>query len=112
MASNIDKKVFYADQLLSSQAGTVSDILNNVPSVTTDTDGKPSLRGNENVMVLIDGKPSGLAGTNLSQLPASSIQAIEVITIHRQNTTPTARQASSILFWKKIPSSVLADKRQ
>lgn len=80
MASNIDKKVFYADQLLSSQAGTVSDILNNVPSVTTDTDGKPSLRGNENVMVLIDGKPSGLAGTNLSQLPASSIQAIEVIT--------------------------------
>lgn len=80
MASSVDKKVFYAEQLLTAQGGTITDVLNNVPSVTIDNDGKPSLRGSENVTVLIDGKPSGLAGTNLSQIPASNIKAIEVIT--------------------------------
>jgi outer membrane receptor protein involved in Fe transport len=80
MASNIDKKVFLADQLMTSQAGTASDVLSNVPSVTTDADGKASLRGSENVTILIDGRPSGLAGTNLSQLPANIIHSIEVIT--------------------------------
>ncbi len=80
MASTIDKKVYRTDQLMSTVSGTATEVLNNVPSVSVDTDGKPSLRGQENVTILIDGRPSGLTGSNLSNLPASNIVAIEVIT--------------------------------
>ncbi|MBK7886932.1 MAG: TonB-dependent receptor plug domain-containing protein [Bacteroidetes bacterium] len=64
--------------------GSVSEVLQNIPSVNVDIDGKISLRGSEQVTILIDGKPSGLTGDNrgaiLQQLPASSIDQIEVVT--------------------------------
>jgi len=80
----IDKKTFNVDQSLVSQGGSATDLLNNVPSVQVDVDGNLSLRGSSSVRVLINGKPSALAGSNLSDIlqsiPASSIENIEVIT--------------------------------
>ena len=71
------------------KGGTVSDVLDNVPSVTVDPDGTIALRGNENVRILIDGKPSGLAGINIADalklLPADAVEKVEVI------TNPSAR---------------------
>jgi outer membrane receptor protein involved in Fe transport len=71
------------------KGGTVSDVLDNVPSVTVDAEGTVALRGNENVKILIDGKPSGLAGINIADalklLPADAVEKVEVI------TNPSAR---------------------
>lgn len=85
----LDKKVYNIGSDLTTAGGTVSDALNNVPSVAVDVDGAISLRGNENVRILINGKPSALAGfgsTNIfNQLPAEAIERVEVI------TSPSAR---------------------
>ncbi|MDX1542398.1 MAG: TonB-dependent receptor [Christiangramia sp.] len=85
----LDKKIYNIGKDLTTAGGTVSDALNNVPSVTVDIDGGISLRGNENVRILINGKPSAMAGfgdTNvLNQLPADAIERVEVI------TSPSAR---------------------
>lgn len=85
----LDKKIYNIGKDLTTAGGTVSDALNNVPSVSVDIDGAISLRGNENVRILINGKPSALAGFGdsniLSQLPAEAIERVEVI------TSPSAR---------------------
>jgi hypothetical protein len=85
----LDKKIYNIGKDLTTAGGTVSDALNNIPSVAVDVDGAISLRGNGNVRILINGKPSALAGfgdTNvLSQLPAEAIERVEVI------TSPSAR---------------------
>ncbi|APY00395.1 outer membrane beta-barrel family protein [Lacinutrix venerupis] len=85
----LDKKVYNIGKDLTTAGGTVSDALNNVPSVTVDVEGAISLRGNENVRILINGKPSAMAGFGdsniLSQLPAEAIERVEVI------TSPSAR---------------------
>ena len=81
---SLDRKIINADQLPIAQGGSAIDILQNVPSVTVDVDGTLSLRGSGNVIVLIDGKPSGLTGLDrqavLDQIPASNIERVEVIT--------------------------------
>lgn len=82
----IDKKVVNVGQDLLAAGATAVEILANVPSVQTDATGNISLRGNRNVTVLVDGKPSPLPNDELlQQLPASSIDKIEVI------TTPSAK---------------------
>ena len=85
----LDKKVFNVGQDLVNQGGTASDILDNVPSVTVDIEGTVSLRGNENVRILVDGKPSSLVGIGntdgLKQIPSNMIDRVEVI------TNPSAR---------------------
>lgn len=85
----LDKKIYNIGKDLTTAGGTVSDALNNVPSVAVDIDGAISLRGNENVKILINGKPSAIAGFGdsnlLSQLPAEAIERVEVI------TSPSAR---------------------
>ncbi len=82
--NSIDKKVYDVDQNITNTGGTATDILQNIPSVTVDVDGKVSLRGSENVTILIDGKPSGITGEDrsaaLQQIPASMIERIEIIT--------------------------------
>jgi outer membrane receptor protein involved in Fe transport len=84
MQLGIDKKVFSVDQSLVSEGGSASDLLQNVPSVQTDIEGNVSLRGSAGVKVLIDGKPSLIAGGNVAQIlqsiPASSIESVELIT--------------------------------
>lgn len=85
----LDKKVFNVEKNITSTGGTVTDALQNIPSVSVDVDGNVSMRGSGNVTILIDGKPSGLTGANraaaLSQLPASTVEKIEII------TNPSAR---------------------
>lgn len=84
MQLGIDKKVFSVDQSLVSEGGSATDLLQNVPSVQTDIEGNVSLRGSSGVRVLIDGKPSLIAGGNVAQIlqsiPASSIESVELIT--------------------------------
>ena len=87
--NSLDKKIYNVERDLVSTGGTASDVLRNVPSVNVDIDGKISLRGSENLTILIDGKPSSLGGGDkaslLQQLPAGSIDQIEII------TNPSAR---------------------
>ena len=84
MKFEIDKKVFNVDQAIAATGGSASDILQNIPSVEVDTEGTVSLRGSESVTVWINGKAQGLTADNqgdiLEQMPAESIERIEVIT--------------------------------
>ena len=83
----LDKKVFNVGNDLMVKGGTVSDVLSNIPSVSVDVEGNVSLRGNDNVKILIDGKPSN--AINISEalriIPADAIDKVEVI------TNPSAR---------------------
>ena len=85
----LDKRVYNVAKNNLIRGGTVSDVLENVPSVSVDIDGNIELRGNNNVRILVDGKPSGLIGLGgidaLTRLPAESIEKVEVI------TSPSAR---------------------
>ena len=85
----LDKKIYNVGKDLTVRGGSVSDVLDNVPSVSVDIEGNVALRGNENVRILINGKPSGLVGLNstdaLRQLPADAIEKVEII------TSPSAR---------------------
>ncbi|HEY2660203.1 MAG TPA: TonB-dependent receptor [Caulobacteraceae bacterium] len=81
----IDRKVYTISKDLLSTSGTAADILNNVPSVEVDADGNVSLRGDANVTILIDGKPSAqfsgaTKGLSLQQFPADDIDRVEVLT--------------------------------
>jgi outer membrane receptor protein involved in Fe transport len=84
----LDKKIYNVGSDLTVKGGSVTDVLDNVPSVTVDVEGNISLRGNESVRILINGKPSALSGLSteaLQQLPAEAIEKVEVI------TNPSAR---------------------
>lgn len=89
MNTSIDRKVYNVEQDIMNKTGTASDILRNIPSIEVDIDGVVSLRGSADVMILINGKPTPLMGRSraevLQQLPAGSIERIEVI------TNPSAR---------------------
>ncbi|MDN5283999.1 MAG: TonB-dependent receptor [Mucilaginibacter sp.] len=78
-----DKKVFSVNQSLVSEGGSASDLLQNVPTLQVDVNGNVSLRGSTGVKVLVDGKPSLIAGGDVTQvlqaIPASSIDKIEII---------------------------------
>lgn len=81
MEYKIDRKVVYAGSNITAAGGTAVDVLENTPSIQTDIDGNVTLRGSSNFTVLIDNKPSVLEGSDaLQQLPASSIERIEIIT--------------------------------
>lgn len=81
MTYKIDKKIINVSQQHTSASGTAVEILENIPSVTVDIDGNVSLRGSTSFTVLINNKPTVLdASDALSQIPASSIENIEVIT--------------------------------
>lgn len=85
----LDKRVYNVGRDITVRGGSVSDVMDNIPSVSVDVEGNISLRGNDNVRILINGKPSGLVGLSgpdaLRQLPAESIEKVEVI------TSPSAR---------------------
>ncbi len=83
MKLEVDRKTFTADQMIAAAGGSASDLLESIPSVEVSTEGEVSLRGNTSVEVWINGKASGLTSDNrgeiLQQIPAESIERIEVI---------------------------------
>jgi outer membrane receptor protein involved in Fe transport len=85
----LDKKIYNIGKDLTVRGGSVSDVLDNVPSVSVDVEGNVALRGNSSVRILIDGRPSALVGFNgaeaLRQIPSEAIERVEVI------TSPSAR---------------------
>ena len=83
----LDKKVYNVGQDMMVKGGTVSDVLDNIPSVSVDVEGNVSLRGSDNIRILIDGRPSYAVNIAeaLKQLPADAIDKVEVI------TNPSAR---------------------
>lgn len=89
MQLELDKRIFNVSANLQNVAANASEILDNLPSVAVDVEGNVSLRGNSNVRILVNGKPSGLVGISspdaLRQLQGDLIERIEVI------TNPSAR---------------------
>ena len=89
MELKLDKRVFNIEKDLANTGANAAEILDNIPSVQVDVEGNISLRGSENVRVLIDGKPSTLTGGStadvLRQFQGSMIEKVEVI------TNPSAR---------------------
>ena len=89
----LDKRVYNVGKDITVRGGSVADVMDNIPSVSVDVEGNISLRGNDNVRILINGKPSGLVGLSgpaaLRQLPAESIEKVEVV------TSPSARYEAS-----------------
>ncbi len=82
--NSIDRKVYNVGMDIQGLTGSAADLLQNIPSVQVDVDGNVSLRGDANVQILLDGRPTALMGANradaLSQMPADSIERVEVIT--------------------------------
>ena len=88
--NKIDRKVFNVGEDLMSSSGSASDLMQNIPSVQMDVEGNISMRGSENVQILINGRTSSLLkgasrAAVLQQIPANTIERIEVI------TNPSAR---------------------
>ncbi len=73
----------YSAKTLAPGAANASELLENVPSVQVDDDGKVSLRGNENVVIQVNGRPTPMRGpqlaTYLKTLSASVIDRVEVV---------------------------------
>ncbi len=82
--NNLDKKVINVEKDLTNVGGSALDVMQNLPSVTVDADGNVALRGSTNIRLLIDGKPTNMEGLSnydiLTQIPASQIEQIELIT--------------------------------
>ena len=105
MRFDIDKKVFNVDQNIAAAGGSASEVLENIPSVQVDNDGNISLRNNSNVEIWINGKPSGLDSENraqiLEQMPAGTIESIEVITNPSAKYSPEGTAGIINLVMKK-----------
>ncbi|MBS0374449.1 MAG: TonB-dependent receptor [Proteobacteria bacterium] len=81
----VDRKVYSVATDVQATFGAVGDLLGVIPSIDVDADGVVSLRGDSNVLILVDGKPSPLfsgpsAADNLQSIPAKDIERIEVLT--------------------------------
>ncbi|MDA9865895.1 TonB-dependent receptor [Flavobacteriaceae bacterium] len=104
----LDKTVYNIGKDLTLKGSSVSDVLDNLPSVEVDIEGNVSLRGNESVRILINGKPSGLVGISsneaLKQFPSESVEKVEVITSPsaRYNAEGTAGIINIILRRSKL----------
>jgi outer membrane receptor protein involved in Fe transport len=83
-SNSIDRKVYNVEKDILAQSSNATEILRNIPSVAVDVEGQVSLRGSSNITFFINGRPSTLLRMNsivaLQQIPANTIERIEVIT--------------------------------
>ncbi len=84
MTMSLDKRIFNVGANLTTVGGTALDVMQNVPSIIVTPDGEIQMRGSSNLLILIDGRPSGITTSNrqsaLEMLPADMIESIEIIT--------------------------------
>lgn len=100
--NKIDKQQYKADQFETSKGGSAIDIIKNLPSVTVNGQGEISLRGSNGFMVLLNGKPVLTdAQTVLSQLPANTIENIELITAPSAKYDPDGKGGIINIVTKK-----------
>jgi outer membrane receptor protein involved in Fe transport len=105
--SSIDRKSYSVSHDLQSGSGSLADVLRDLPSVDVDAQGNVSLRGDQNVQILIDGKPStSMNGANraetIQQLPASSIDRIEIMTNPSAQYKPDGTSGLINIITKRI----------
>ncbi len=109
MRFELDKKVFTVDQNIASAGASVTDVLENIPSVDVDQEGNISLRNSEDVEIWINGKPAGLNSENrgqvLQQMPAGTIEKIELITNPSAKYSPEGTSGIINLVMKKDRAS-------
>ncbi len=105
MHFELDKKVFTVDQNIASAGASVTDVLENIPSVDVDQEGNISLRNSEDVEIWINGKPAGLNSENraqvLQQMPAGTVEKIELITNPSAKFSPEGSAGIINLVMKK-----------
>ncbi len=105
MRFELDKKVFTVDQNIASAGASVTDVLENIPSVDVDQEGNISLRNSDDVEIWINGRPAGLSGENrgqiLKQMPAGTIEKIELITNPSAKYSPEGTSGIINLVMKK-----------
>jgi ferric enterobactin receptor len=81
MVATLEKQVFKAEQFEVARGGTATDLLRNIPSIVVNAEGEITMRGSKGFLILINGKPTQLdAATILSQIPANTIEKVEMIT--------------------------------
>ena len=105
MKFDVDKRIFTVDQNIAAAGGSATDVLRNIPSVKVDNEGNISLRKDANVQVWVNGKPSGLTAENraqiLEQMPAGSIESIEIMTNPSAKFNPEGTAGIINLVMKK-----------
>jgi ferric enterobactin receptor len=81
VVATLEKQVFKTEQFEAAKGGTATDVLRNIPSISINAEGEITMRGSKGFLILINGKPSQVdAATILAQIPANTIEKIEMIT--------------------------------
>jgi outer membrane receptor protein involved in Fe transport len=103
--TTIDRKVYNVERDLVNKAGSASELLQNVPSVQVDIDGNVSLRGSSNVLIMVNGRTSPMMNKNsatvLEQMPANTIERVELITNPSAEFKPDAAAGIINIVMKK-----------
>ncbi|MBO9673092.1 MAG: TonB-dependent receptor [Sphingobacteriaceae bacterium] len=101
-ANKIDKQSYRADRFENAKGGTAVDVLKNLPAVSVNSEGQISVRGSTGFLVLVNGKPVLIdAQTVLSQLPANSLEQIELITSPSAKYDPDGKAGIINIVTKK-----------